>query len=430
VINPVRPADAFGGTFPPPATAAGATDSPLLADHTTFRVGGPADRLVRAETEAELIAAVRQADRDHTPLLILAGGSNVLVGDDGFPGVVVLVATRGRSVAWPPAATTPGGLVSGGAVFDGSASLSAATSAAAASGGLVSGGAVFDRPTSPAPTTVPRPGAPVAAPPDAASVLVTVAAGEVLDDLVAWTVAQGWSGLEALSGVPGLVGAAPVQNVGAYGAELAAVVARVRVFDRRADRVRVLEAADCGFAYRDSDFKRRPDRHVILSLDLRLTPSNLSAPIRQAELARRLGVEPGATAPLAAVRRAVLELRRSKGMVLDPADHDTWSAGSFFTNPLLAPAQAAALPAAAPRYRQPDGRVKLSAAWLIEQAGFPKGYGDGPAGLSSRHVLALTNRGQARAADILALARTIRAQVADRFGVTLEPEPVLVNCQL
>jgi UDP-N-acetylmuramate dehydrogenase len=407
------------------------TDSRRLADHTTFRVGGPADRLIRAETEAELIAAVRQADRDHTPLLVLAGGSNVLVGDDGFPGTVVLVAHRGRSATRPPAETTSDRAMSDRAMSD-----QATPDSSRSLGATRLAVAVAPSPDTPVSahalgaTPARAPGVTSAPPDDTTTVLVTAAAGEVWDELVAWTVDQGWSGLEALSGVPGLVGAAPVQNIGAYGAEIATVVARVRVFDRRTNQVRVLSPADCGFGYRVSDFKRQPDRHVILSLDLRLRPGGASAPIQHAELARRLGVEPGATAPPAAVRRAVLELRRSKGMVLDPDDHDTWSAGSFFTNPLLPADQAAALPGETPRYLQPDGRVKLSAAWLIEQAGFLRGYGDGPAGLSSRHVLALTNRGQARAADILALARTIRARVEDRFGVTLTPEPVLVNCQL
>jgi len=260
-------------------------------------------------------------------------------------------------------------------------------------------------------------------------------AGVTLDDLVVWAIEHGLSGLEALSGIPGLVGAAPVQNVGAYGAEIAQVVQAVRAWDRLVGEQITLSAPECGFAYRDSLFKRsrRPGdatgRYVVLEVLFDLPESPLSAPIAYAELAKALGVEMGDRAPLRDVRQAVLALRRSKGMVFDPDDPDTHGAGSFFTNPILTAADAERLPLSAPRYPQPDGRVKTSAAWLIENAGFTKGYGDGPARLSSKHVLALTNRGGATANDVLSLAHQIQDVVHVRFGVTLTPEPTLVGVE-
>jgi UDP-N-acetylmuramate dehydrogenase len=349
-----------------PAAPGGGVTSDLLADHTTFRTGGPADRIEQATTEADLIRLVQEADRAGTPLLILGGGSNVLVADDGFPGTVVLVATKGLAV-------------------DQSA---------------------------------------------CAGAYVTAAAGEVWDDLVATSVERQWVGLETLSGIPGLAGSTPVQNAGAYGSEAAETIARVRTFDRHTGQTKTFMPGDCGFGYRTSRFKREPGRYVILSVDFQLRLGPRSEPIRYAELAARLGIGPGDRAPLAEVRAAVLELRRGKGMVLDAADHDTWSAGSFFTNPVLTHAESDGLPEAAPRYLQPDGSVKTSAAWLIAQAGFAKGFGDGPARLSSKHVLALTNAGGATTADLLQLARRVRDGVKEQFGVTLEPEPTLVNCAL
>ncbi len=337
-----------------------------LAGLTTLRVGGPAARLVRAETEAELVDAVRTADAAGDPVLVLGGGSNVLIGDAGFPGTVVQIATRGRTEE-----------------------VSACAGAE-----------------------------------------LTVAAGEPWDDVVAHALDRGWVGLEALSGIPGTAGATPIQNVGAYGAEVAQTISRVRTLDRRTGEFRTFFAADCGFGYRDSLFKRAPGRYLICSVTFQLRLGDLAAPVRYAELARALGVEIGDRVPARAVREAVLGLRRGKGMVLDETDHDTWSAGSFFTNPVLDPAAVDRLPAEAPRYPADGGLVKTSAAWLIEHAGLPKGYGTGPARLSSRHVLALTNRGDATAADVLGLAREVRDRVADRFGVVLTPEPVLVNCAL
>ena len=212
-------------------------------------------------------------------------------------------------------------------------------------------------------------------------------------------VAEGWVGLEALSGIPGSAGATPMQNVGAYGQEVAETVDSVRTWDRQDRRVRTLGAADCEFAYRSSRLKlerfRDGPRFVVLEVTFQLRPGSQSAPIRYPELARVLGVSTGERAGLAEVRQAVLGLRRAKGMVLDDADHDTWSAGSFFTNPVLDAVAAAALPRDAPRWPAGDGLVKVGAAWLIEQAGFAKGYGlPGPASLSTKHTLAVTNRGE------------------------------------
>ena len=264
------------------------------------------------------------------------------------------------------------------------------------------------------------------------SVELAVAAGESWDDLVERAVTEGWSGVEALSGIPGLVGATPMQNVGAYGQEVSDTITDVEVFDRLTTRRYRLSPADCGFGYRTSVFKSRPDRYVVLTVHFRLERSSMSQPIRYAELARTLGSEPGSSIPLGAVRESVLELRRSKGMVLDHADRDTWSAGSFFTNPILH--SEVRLPVAAPRWVQSDGRVKTSAAWLIEQAGFEKGFGAevgaGRVTVSTKHTLALTNRGGATTDELLGLARTIRAGVQATFGIQLQPEPTLIGTHL
>jgi UDP-N-acetylmuramate dehydrogenase len=233
----------------------------------------------------------------------------------------------------------------------------------------------------------------------------------------------GLTGLEAMSGIPGTVGAAPIQNVGAYGAEVSSYITSVRVLDRTTGSVVEMPASECGFAYRTSRFKKEPQRWVVLSVKLDL-PSD-DQPVRYAELARALDVEVGQPAPAAAVREAVLGLRRSKGMVLDPADPDTVSAGSFFTNPLVETA-----PPGAPSWPDPSGLVKVSAAWLIEQSGFSKGWGEGRIGLSTKHTLALVNRGGGTTAELLAVAREIRDGVRDRFGITLVNEPVLVGTSL
>ena len=336
-----------------------------LANHTTFRLGGPARRFVEATTEQQLIDTVADCDSRGEPVLILGGGSNVLIADEGFGGTVIKVATRGVRTETA----------------------------------------------------------------DCSGAQLEVAAGETWDHLVARTVASQWSGLEALSGIPGSVGAVPIQNVGAYGAEVANLIQRVRTWDRSEGRVRSFAAAECGFGYRGSRFKREKGRHLVLRVDFQLPLGELGQPVRYPELARALGVEVGQRAPAVHVRETVLAIRRRKGMVLDENDHDTWSAGSFFTNPILTPEQAASLPAEAPRFSA-GGGVKTSAAWLIQHAGFPAGHGTGPARLSSRHVLALTNRGRATTADVLDLAREIRDGVRERFGITLAPEVNLVGVSI
>jgi UDP-N-acetylmuramate dehydrogenase len=337
-----------------------------LAGLTTLRLGGPARELVHAADEQTLLDAVRRADVAGGPVLLLAGGSNLVVADAGFDGIVVRIETRGVEVE-----------------------------------GDMCGGA-----------------------------MVTVAAGEPWDPLVARAVSTGWVGLEALSGIPGSVGASPIQNVGAYGQEVADTVASVRCWDRVEGVQRTFAAADCGFGYRTSRFKQHPARYVVLAVTFQLRLGELSAPVRYAELARALSVETGERAPMTAVRDAVLGLRRRKGMVLDDADPDTWSAGSFFTNPVLDPESALRLPTGAPRWEQPDGSVKTSAAWLIERSGFAKGYGNERVALSTKHPLALTNRGTARTADLLGLAAEVQTGVQRRFGIWLVNEPALVGCEL
>lgn len=334
-----------------------------LASLTTLRLGGPGRRVVEARTGDELVDLVAACDRDGEPVLLVGGGSNLVISDAGFAGTVVRVTSRGVH-----------------AEVDG---CSGAT--------------------------------------------VRVAAGEDWDALVARAVAQGWAGIESLSGIPGLTGATPVQNVGAYGQEVSQTVASVRTWDRAEGRRRTFATADCGFAYRHSRFKAEPGRWLVLEVTFQLRVSDLGEPVRYAELARMLGVEPGGRAPLTAVREAVLALRRRKGMVLDAQDPDTWSAGSFFTNPVV---DAGSLPAGAPAWPQPDGRVKTSAAWLIERAGFPRGYGGPSASLSTKHTLALTNRGSATTAELLTLAREIRDGVRTRFGIELVNEPALVGVSL
>lgn len=339
-----------------------------LSELTTLHVGGPAQQYLQARDEATLVATVTEADAAGRPVLVLGGGSNLLVADSGFPGLVVQVETEGIQ-----------------AVADGG------------------------------------------------TVRATVAAGVPWDELVTWSLMQGLAGLEALSGIPGLVGASPIQNVGAYGAEVASVISGIRVLDRSTGLISELQPEQAEFGYRMSRFKREAGRWLVLAVTFRLPRGTQSAPIRYGELARTLGVAVGDRVPATAVREAVLQLRRGKGMVVDPRDHDTWSAGSFFTNPIITPDQAAGLPEGVPAYPAGADRVKVSAAWLIDRAGFTKGYRlgpDAPAALSSKHTLALTNRGGATAADLLELARHIQAGVRERFGITLENEPVLVGCAL
>jgi UDP-N-acetylmuramate dehydrogenase len=255
---------------------------------------------------------------------------------------------------------------------------------------------------------------------------LVVAAGEPWDEVVASCVAAGLQGFECLSGIPGSTGATPIQNVGAYGQEVAETVEWVRVYDREGDCVRVMDAAECGFAYRRSVFKYR-DRWTVLAVGFRLREDGQSGPLRYAELARALDVPVGGRAGLAEVRSAVLALRRGKGMVIDAADPDSVSAGSFFTNPILSAEEFAALPGSPPAFPEPDGRIKTSAAWLIERAGFARGHTAGRVAISTKHTLALVNRGGATTAELMVLARTVAAGVRAAFGVELQPEPVLIG---
>ncbi|MFE3742494.1 UDP-N-acetylmuramate dehydrogenase [Streptomyces sp. NPDC059134] len=346
-------------------------DAPL-APLTTFRLGGPAARLITAVTDDEVIAAVREADDAGTPLLVIGGGSNLVIGDRGFDGTALRIATQGFAL-------------------DGTA--------------------------------------------------LELAAGEVWTDAVARTVEAGLAGVECLAGIPGSAGATPIQNVGAYGQEVSTTITEVVAYDRTTREAVRLTGAECGFSYRHSRFKQHPERWVVLRVRFGLEDAGgLSAPLKYAETARALGVEPGDRVPAATARDTVLKLRAGKGMVLDPEDHDTWSAGSFFTNPILTDAQYAEFTARVrdrlgddvtpPGFPEGEGRTKTSAAWLIDRAGFTKGYGAGPARISTKHTLALTNRGAARTEDLLALAREVVAGVYDAFGITLVNEPVTVGVSL
>ncbi|GAB78085.1 UDP-N-acetylmuramate dehydrogenase [Austwickia chelonae] len=347
-----------------------------LAHHTTMRVGGPARRFVSARTTEELVAALQEADCGSERVLLLSGGSNLLIGDDGFDGTVVQILSKGISVEESSADT----------------------------------------------------------------VLVRVSAGEHWGAFVDLAVVEGWSGVECLAGIPGAVGATPVQNVGAYGQDVSQTIVQVRVWDRETGKVEDLSAQECAFSYRHSRFKHS-DRYAVLDVLFKLSRSRLSGPLGYADLAKGLGAERGARLPLAEVRDAVLVQRRMRGMLLDPADHDTWSCGSFFTNPVLSQVEfdglcekVTAIEVGAtppPSFPAGEGQIKTSAAWLIDRAGFGKGHGlPGPASLSTKHVLAVTNRGHARADDVLALARQVRDGVREAFGVTLVNEPVMVGVEL
>jgi UDP-N-acetylmuramate dehydrogenase len=349
----------------------------FLGRYTTLGLGGPAQRVVEVTNSDEIVATVRAADATGEPLLLLGGGSNVVIADEGFPGTAVLLRTGGDGL----------GFGRGG---DG-------------------------------------------------RVAMTVPAGMDWDAVVEATIVQGWSGIECLSGIPGAAGATPIQNVGAYGQEVSHSIVEVTVYDRVEQRTVAMRADDCAFGYRSSLFKGN-DRWVVLSVAFVLREGGESEPIRYEQLARALGVEVGDRVPLPLVRDAVLELRRSKGMVLDPADPDTRSAGSFFTNPILSADEFAALSARCadllgadvpvPSWPESGDRVKVPAAWLIERAGFTKGYGPGPVRISTKHTLALTNAGHGSTAELLDLAREVTAGVHKTFGVSLHPEPVLVNTSL
>jgi UDP-N-acetylmuramate dehydrogenase len=346
-----------------------------LAPLTTLRIGPVARRLITCTSTEQVVAVLGRLDsetreRDSGPLLVFAGGSNLVIADT----VTDLTAVR---------------VASAGITIDGN--------------------------------------------------LVRADAGAVWDDVVVAAIERGLGGLECLSGIPGSAGATPVQNVGAYGAEVSDTITRVRVLDRSSGEVRWIPGGELGFGYRTSVFKRTGGVHapvVVLEVEFALDASGRSAPLRYGELTAALHTDSGERADPRAVREAVLALRARKGMVLDAADHDTWSVGSFFTNPVVTPDSyeqlAGRIDGPVPHYPAPDG-VKLAAGWLVERAGFGKGYPDddaAPCRLSTKHALALTNRGGAGTADVIALARTVRDGVRDVFGITLEPEPVLLGCAL
>jgi UDP-N-acetylmuramate dehydrogenase len=375
------------------ADRSGLGNATVLADYTTLGTGGPAKVFVAADTEPALIDAVRAADEAGEPVLLIGGGSNLVISDAGFPGTVIHLNTRGL------------------------------TYVDAGDGGVT----------------------------------VTAAAGEDWDTVVAATVAEGLAGLEPLSGIPGRAGATPIQNVGAYGREVAEVITGVRVYDRQEDQIRILQNGSCRFSYRTSLFKSgRPEalvapsggspsratgqpRYVVLDVTFRLARQSLSTPVRYAELAAELGIGLGEQAGVGEVRAAVIKIRSRKGMVLNPGDPDTRSAGSFFTNPVITGEEFTRVEAAAaargvgpvPHFPAGDGLVKVPAAWLIERSGFAKGYGaPAPARVSAKHTLALVNAGDATTAGLLALAREIVSGVRAAYGVTLSPEPILIGVTL
>jgi UDP-N-acetylmuramate dehydrogenase len=348
-----------------------------LAPFTTLGVGGPARFYVRVDDAPALAGALDWADRRGVPVLVLGGGSNLVLSDDGHPGLVVHLAMRG-----------------------------------------------------------------VAARPSGDAMDVTAAAGEQWDPLVAFAADKGWAGIECLSGIPGLVGATPIQNVGAYGQDVSETIVAVEAIDLRSRARATFDNAACRFGYRMSRFKAEDrGRYVVIGVTYRLRPGGPPA-LKYAELSRHFA-ERGTAAPsLAETRQAVIEVRRRKSMVLDPADPNARSVGSFFMNPVIAAGEfdglaariiadgVAASAEEIPHYPGGPGRVKLSAAWLIEHAGFHRGYRRGPVGLSGKHTLAIVNLGGATAADVVALAREVRDGVRDRFGIALHPEPVFVGLSL
>lgn len=333
----------------------------MLAELTTMRLGGPAGEYAAARTTRDLIALIRQADAGGRPVLVMGGGSNLVVGDQGFDGLVVQVATAGLRI-------------------DGEQ--------------------------------------------------VTVEAGVEWDTVVTTCLDAGLAGLEALSGIPGSTGGTPVQNVGAYGTLTSDLLSSLTVYDRASGTIEQWTPDRCGFgSHRQSVFKHT-NRYVVLDVTFELPRSTRSRPIHYVGLAERLGIALGATAPTKEIRDAVLALRSERGMILDAADHDTWSVGSFFINPVLTSVPDSARDC--PRYPDPAG-IKLSAAWLIDHAGFPRGYGHdwghGTVALSSKHALAVTNRGNATTADVMKFAAHIQEGVEQRFDIRLGPECDLVNCK-
>lgn len=335
-----------------------------LSKYTSLRVGGPATTIVQVSSEAEIIAAIEAAGE--SPILIMGGGTNVLVADSGFDGTVIRISNN-----------------------------SVESEVDACSGATL-----------------------------------TIGAGENWDSFVMTTIARGFAGLETLSGIPGTVGAAPIQNIGAYGHEVSEFITRVRTYDREKKAIQTFTNADCQFSYRNSYFKAHPGRYVVLDVAFQLRVGEMTTPITYLELAKKLEIELGDKSSVVACRSAVLELRSNKGMLLSPDDHDSWSAGSFFTNPIISQQAADSLPNAAPKWPLTDGRVKVSAAWLIENSGIHKGDELGGARISTKHVLALTNSGTATASDIAALAKRARDHVQKAFGVTLVAEVNLIGIEL
>lgn len=344
-------------------------DDVELAPLTTLELGGRARHFVEARDEETILAALAWARARGVPVFVLGGGSNVVVADAGYDGLVLRISTTGRSFL-----------------------------------------------------------------PAGREVLVTAAAGEPWDALVAETVARGLAGLECLSGIPGSVGATPVQNVGAYGQEVAETIRSVRVADRLDGSIVELPPAACAFGYRDSAFRRAPERHVVLDVTFALRPGGAPT-LRYRELGEAIGAAP----TLSTVRDTVIALRRRKSMVIDAGDPNRRSVGSFFTNPIVAADVAQRLvarsvadglvraPEDVPRWPAADGLVKLSAGWLIERAGIAKGLRAGAVGVSTNHALALVHHGGGTTAELVALAHRVRDAVAARFGVTLTPEPIFVG---
>ncbi len=335
-----------------------------LRDYTSLRVGGPAKSFVEVRTEAQIIEAIEAAG--DTPILIIGGGTNILVSDNGFEGTVIRISNN---------------------------SLEAEVDACSGA-------------------------------------TLVIGAGENWEKFVETTINRGFAGLETLSGIPGTVGAAPIQNIGAYGHEVSEFITRVRTYDRKEKALKTFTNSECQFGYRNSLFKATPGRYVVLDVGFQLRVGEDTTPILYGELAKKLGIEVGDKSTVIATRKAVLELRQAKGMLLVPQDRDSWSAGSFFTNPIITADLAAMLPDGAPKWLLDDGRVKTSAAWLIENSGIHKGDAHGGAKVSSKHVLALTNAGNATAQDIAELANIARKSVKDKFGITLEAEVNLVGLSL
>jgi UDP-N-acetylmuramate dehydrogenase len=335
-----------------------------LRDYTSLRVGGPAKKFVEVGTESQIIAAIEAAG--DSPVLIIGGGTNILVADSGFQGTVIRITNN---------------------------SLQAEVDACSGA-------------------------------------TLTIGAGENWDDFVQTSIDRGFAGLETLSGIPGTVGAAPIQNIGAYGHEVSEFITRVRTYDRVKKEVKTFTNLECEFTYRNSHFKSHPGKYVILDVQFNLRQGEMTSPITYSELATALGISVGEKASIVSTRKTVIELRGKKGMLLNPSDRDSWSAGSFFTNPIVSQEIAAKLPADAPRWPTADGRVKTSAAWLIENSGVHKGDTHGGARVSTKHVLALTNAGNATATDIAELAKLSQQSVFEKFGITLEAEVNLVGLTL